>query len=320
MLLTCERICDVRRAQEWTAALHAWCDAQPDLVAFTGPCLVHRSEILQLQGAWPDALEQAQRACEQLAKRSPSGAGRAFYQRAELHRLRGEPELAEHLYGEAARNGWEPQPGMALLRLAQGDVEASAATIRRVVEETGNRQGPTGGRSRAAVLGPCVEIMLAIDDCAGARVAADELAKLAAEMDAPWLRALAGQAMGAVLLAEGDAQAALAVLREAWAVMQQLDAPYESARVRVLIGLACLKLRDRDTAHLHLQAAGAVFERLGAGPDLARLQRLSSSKPSDTLGQLASASARYCCWWLLARPTARSPPRWPSASTRWPAT
>ncbi len=109
---------DLRRAQEWTTALGEWCASQPGLVSYRGQCLVHRAEILHLRGAWPDAMDEAQRACDALG-RQPA-VGDAFYALAELHRLRGEFDQAEDAYRQASQWGREPQPGLALLRLAQG--------------------------------------------------------------------------------------------------------------------------------------------------------------------------------------------------------
>jgi DNA-binding CsgD family transcriptional regulator len=231
---------------------------------------VHRAEILQLHGAWPDALEEAERACERLAGTpdQPSAAA-AWYRRGELHRLAGEFASAEEAFRQASRLGREPQPGLALMRLGQGQADTAGAAIRRAVAERPDRAG------RGGLLGAYAEIVLADGDAAAARAAADELAALAMDLDSPLLRATAAQADGAVRLAEGDPAAALAALREAWTRWRELEAPYEAGRVRVLIGLACRTLGDEDGAQMELDAAGWVFQQLGAVPDLARVQALA---------------------------------------------
>lgn len=266
----CQRIFDLRRAQEWTSALTRWCDSQPDLVPYRGQCLVRRAEILRLQGEWQEAMEEARQARDRLSRPpTQSAIGLAYYLEAELHRLRGEFAQAEEAYRESGKWQRRPRPGLAHLRLAQGQREAASTAIRRLMDEADERL------TRPDVLAAAVEIMLAQDDLPAARAAADELSDIAAGLGTPFLNALADQATGAVLLAGGDARGALAALDRSWTVWQELEAPYEGARVRVLIGMACRALGDDDAAEIELGAARAVFQALGAAPDLARLDGLT---------------------------------------------
>jgi ATP/maltotriose-dependent transcriptional regulator MalT len=271
----CRDLHELSRAREWTFALSRWCEQQSALVAFTGPCLVHRAEIMRFQGAWSDALAEARHACErsqQVARRPP---GAALYQQAEIHRLRGAYSDADEAYRDASRLGYEPQPGLALLRLAQGRTDAASAAIRRLLIATTDRL------PRARLLPAYVEIMLAAGDVEQASQVCDELQNLAATFDTDVLRAAAAQALGAVALGQGDARAAIGSLRRAFELWERLDGPYDAARVRVLIGQACRALGDDEAAAFESETARAVFDRLGAQPDIARLDTAqASSLPS----------------------------------------
>jgi DNA-binding NarL/FixJ family response regulator len=256
-IANCQRMYALDRAREWTAALGAWCDAQPQLVHFTGACLVHRAEILQLGGAWPEAVEQARLASKQGEADPGIGAG-ALYQQAEVARLRGELSAAEDLYKSSSQFGREPQPGLALLRLAQGKSEAAATAIQRVVAESSD------ALDRAKFLPAAVEILLAIGKLDEARAASNDLRSIAARFGTEVLDAMAAHAEGSVLLGAGEAQAALSPLRRALSVWQRIGAPYIAARIRVELARACLALGDEDTAQMERDAAQAAFAKLGA--------------------------------------------------------
>ncbi|MFF3288853.1 LuxR C-terminal-related transcriptional regulator [Streptomyces sp. NPDC003023] len=300
-IISCQQVFDLRRAQEWAGVLSRWCAEQPDLVPYRGQCLVHRSEMAQMHGEWGTAMTEVRQALDRLS--SPPGQpaiGMAYYQQAELLRLQGEFKEAEQAYRHSAEHGHAPQPGLALLRLAQGRPADAKAALSRIVADAQDR--PT----RTKVLAAYVEVVLAAGEASddnrsdddrsddnrsdedrsdvasghlsAARTAADELAAAAADFDAPLLRAISAQATGTVLLAEGDPRAACAELNRARQLWLELRVPYEDARTRALIGLACHRLGDHDTAGLDLEGARGVFRELGAAPDLARLETLDPDR------------------------------------------
>ncbi len=251
---------DVRRCETWIASFTRWCDRQPDLVLYRGHCLLHQAELLQLHGRWAEGGAFAQEACRRLA--APLNLmtiGGAHYVEAELHRLRGEHVAAEGAYERAHECGCEPQPGLSLLRLAQGRVDVAHAAARRALAQA---EGPI---ARAKLLAPCAAIALAAGDVEEARAAAEELAAVAGELASPLLRAQADQLGGAVRLASGDTAGALVALRRALAAWCELDAPYDAARTRLLLADACEAVGDHDGAQMERNAAQAALDRLGVG-------------------------------------------------------
>jgi DNA-binding CsgD family transcriptional regulator len=269
MLQCCRLAFDVRRAREWTRVLDHWCAERPDMVGFTGQCHAHRAALFLLHGAWDDALAAAEEAQERAARGDPQGLWGAWYQHGEVHRLRGEWAAAESSYERAEASGYEPEPGLALLRLAQGNGALARSLILGAVEhvDPGERRG---------LLAAVVEIQLGVGDVPAARAAADELAALSRSSPMPMLQAIAEQAESAVLLAEGDARGALTASRRAWARWRDLDVPYEAARCRLIATRACRALGDEASAAMELDAARVVFVELGARQALAAAEAESS--------------------------------------------
>ena len=275
VLEACRQVYAFGRAQEWTAAFSRMCEQHPEMVAFTDTCLVHRAEIMQFRGAWPDAMAEAARACRRCMKADRKPPAAAVYQQGEIHRLRGEFARAEEAYRSASEGGCDPQPGLALLRLAQGRLDSASATLKRLLCAT------TDPLRRASLLPAYLEVMLAAGDSQAASSACDELRELAESFDTDVLRGAVAQARGAIALAAKDAPAALDQLRRAFEIWMRLDAPYDAARVRVLIGRACSALGDDDGARLEFSAAKSAFERLGARAALAWMSTEETSDPAE---------------------------------------
>jgi DNA-binding CsgD family transcriptional regulator len=283
---TCRGAHEWTRAREWTAALSKWCDRQGGMVAFTDVCRVHRAEVLRMQGAWQHAMDEACRVCDrgEHADRPPPGT--AYYEQGEVHRLRGEAREAEEAYRAASRRGYDPQPGLALLRLAQGRTDAAAAAMRRIL-------GATTATNRGRILPAYAEIMLALGELDEAQRACEELELLCAERATEWLLAQAAHSRGTLCLRRGDACAALGHLRDSFERWERLGAPYESARVRACIAEACESLGDLESSALEREAARAVFEGLGARVELDRLA--SACERASPAGPLTAREREVLC-------------------------
>jgi class 3 adenylate cyclase len=267
-------LADYRRGGEWAELATRWCERQ-DITGFPGVCRIHRVEIMRRQGAWLEADQEVRRACAELHDFHPAFAGSAFHELGELRLRIGDLEGADDAFGQAHQLGTDPQPGLALLQLAQGKVEAAASSIRRSLEET------TWDRlARARILPAQIEIARAAGDLATARSAAEELAVIASEFSTAAIRASSEGASGTIALLENDADAAVRGLRRASQLWREVGAPYEAAATSLLLAEAHLAEGDRDAAELELRSAQATFERLGARPDerraAASLERLAS--------------------------------------------
>jgi DNA-binding CsgD family transcriptional regulator len=276
MIGTCHLAFDLRRAAEWTSALDHWCRRQPGLVAFSGQCHAHRAALFLLHGAWDEAAAAAELAESRYRAGDHGAAWGAPYQLAEVERMRGDFRAAEKHYQRAGETPWEPQPGLALLHLADGRTQLAQSEIRRsaVSADEGTRRH---------LLPAVVDIEIANGDLAAARRAADELDSLSRTSPTPMLAAVSAFAAGRVMLAEGDAAGAYPRLHAAASAWHTLDAPYEAARCRVLLGHALRALGDTESAAAEFDAARDVFLDLGAAPALAELADLVGDRRAGPL-------------------------------------
>ena len=262
VIATCQQVGLLTRAREWTEKLTEWCSEQPQIVTFTGYCRVHRAEVMEVSGAWREADREVQLVCERICTGDPEVLGEAWYRRGEILRSRGRFDDAEKAYRTASENGRDPQPGLALLRVAQGRLVDGVGAIERVLT------GATQAWQRARVLPAYTEIMLAAGELEKAAEAARDLEAIAENLPTEVLQATAAHARGAVALATGECEAAAPLLRQAFVAWNRIGAPYVAARIRVLLGRAYDELGDVDGAALEREAARRIFEQLGAVVDL----------------------------------------------------
>jgi ATP/maltotriose-dependent transcriptional regulator MalT len=265
VIATCQRVFAFDRARLWTQTLENWCAAQPEMAAFQGQCQVHQSEVSLWAGHWRTGLLQVEGA---LQSGEREALPEALYQKAELLRLSGELDAAEATYSDAADQGRDPQPGLALLWAARGDSVGALAALERALVETSQQL------ARSRLLPALVEVALDARDVPRAADACSELEEVARAFPLEAIEALAAQARGRLNLASGDAPGALGPLRRACHGFRNVEVPYLEAQVQLDLGLACWSLGDRQGARVLFDAARSRFEALGATIDLQRLARL----------------------------------------------
>lgn len=277
MISACHRIGDYGRAGEWTEAANRFCD-ELDASGYPGMCRVHRAELVRLRGDWEAAEEIARRAADEIGEYSVWLAGAGYYELGEILRRKGEFAAAEEAYRRAKEVGHEPQPGLALLRLAQGKVDTAAASIKRALAAA---ESPY---TRARLLPAFVEIALAAGDAKAARAAADELETIADSITLAGQRTTAFDATvqvarAQIMLHDDDPDGAAACARRAGELWRALGAPYEAARAQVLLALAYRRAGDEEGAIEELSTARAALERLGAVLDAQHLAELLGEVP-----------------------------------------
>ena len=265
VIAECHALADIGRGSAWTDAARAWCASLPATTPLHGICRVHRGEILCLRGAWEEAEAEIRMAGDELAAFKPRSAAAAFAALGELCRRRGDFAAAEDAFRRAHELGGDPQPGLALVRLAQGHGAAASSALRGALADSSRPP-----MQLARLLAAQVEVALATDDVALARDAARDLCSIADALDHPAVRAAACLARGAVRLADDDPDRALDDLRAACALWCDLGLPYEEAQTRLLLGRAAGNLGDHEGALLETRAACSGFERLGAAAELRR--------------------------------------------------
>ena len=271
-ITSCQHVGDYRRAAEWTEAASRWCE-QEDMNGFPGACRIHRAEIMRLRGDWPEAEKTALAACEEVHDFDRLVTAGGYYEIGEIRRRRGDFAAAEEAFRTANELGRSPQPGLALLQLAQGKVDSAVAGVTRRLAEMDEPL------ERVRMLPALAEIALAAGDLDTARSAAAELQQIVdsykiGDRRAPAFDATVNLTLGQIELAGQDWDDASRDLRRARDEWQEIGAPYETAQARMLLGIAFRHQGDEHAATLELQAAQTTFERLGAKLDEERAKEL----------------------------------------------
>ncbi|HEX6231581.1 MAG TPA: LuxR C-terminal-related transcriptional regulator [Jiangellaceae bacterium] len=270
LLKTCQALGDVSRAGEWTEAAIRWCEQQGVSSWYPGVCRLHRCEVASLRGEWTSAEQEALRAADELAPFGDYLSAEGHYIAGEIRRRRGDYTGAEEAFRRSHELGYDPQPGLALIRLATGDPQGAASQLRLALK-SGAHSPITRARLRAAL----VQAELDLGDTTAAAQSVAELGQLAKASESRLLWAMLATWHGALLLANGDLDGALPLLREACSACQQLNLPYEAAEIRMILGQAARQAGDEETARLEFDAARATFDRLGARPDAERAARMA---------------------------------------------
>ncbi|MGH9138217.1 MAG: hypothetical protein ACRD0G_14410, partial [Acidimicrobiales bacterium] len=272
-MVYCELICAMQglaqydRAEQWTEAMERWRPGRA-FGGINGRCRVHRAEILRLRGPFDAAEQEAVRACDELRPWMRREFGWPLTELGNIRLRKGDLAGAEEAFVAAHEHAWEPQPGLALLRLAQGDAAAASQLIRDALEHPlaipSKERPPFGALPRAPLLDAEVEIALAVGDLARAQAAASELSAIAEDFRSEALRAAATLARGRVAQAEGSADDAVRECAAAVAGWTDIGAPYEAAVARTVLADAWRAAGNEEASRRERRAAEAALERLGA--------------------------------------------------------
>lgn len=294
-IVYCELVCALQGlaqydlAEQWTEAMERWCETNT-IGSLHGRCRVHRAEILRLRGSCSQAESQALMACEELRVHLRRELGWPLNELGRIRLHLGDISGAEEALLAAHGAGWDPQPGLALVRLAQGDAGTASAWIRDALEHPmrlpSKERPPNNDLQRAPLLEALVEIEAEIGDIGRAGTAADELDAVAARYSSKALTAGAALARGRVRLADGDAAGAVHSFSEAVRLWNEVGAPYEAARALLDLAQAHAACGKEHRATLERQAARTMLDGIKAGPSVTPLVEHLDAHPAQPVASL----------------------------------